>query len=189
MQVVAFTGAGISKESGIDTFQDRPGIRDKLTRTFATNHPEEYRKVMKEFCDTIKGKEPNNAHKELARAGVKIITMNVDGLHEKAGSYDVLAIHGRLPEEHELPYCESLRNAPVLYGDKAPRYQDAFDIVYGLQKGDYFLVIGASTYTGISVNLRWIAEQMGATVIEIQDNASIKVGQTLQQIYGDALNG
>ena len=189
MQVIAFTGAGISKESGIDTFQDRPGIRDKLTRTFAKTHPEEYRKVMREFCDIIKGKEPNDAHKDLARAGVQVITMNVDGLHEKAGSKNVIAVHGRLPEEHELDYCEKLVGAPVLYEDEAPKYQDAFDILYTLSKGDYLLVIGASTYTGVSVTVRQIAELCGATIIEIQEKAATEVGRVLDQIYGDALNG
>ena len=41
--IIAFTGAGVSKESGIDTFQDRPGIRDYLVRSYANQNPEKYR--------------------------------------------------------------------------------------------------------------------------------------------------
>ena len=64
--IIAFTGAGVSKESGIDTFQDRPGIRDYLVRSYAKRNPEKYREVMREFMDTMVGKEPNDAHKALA---------------------------------------------------------------------------------------------------------------------------
>ena len=79
--IIAFTGAGISKESGIDTFQDRPGIREKLYRSYALAHPQEYREVMREFVNGMKDKEPNDAHIALAEYNIPIITMNVDGLH------------------------------------------------------------------------------------------------------------
>ena len=46
-KVLFFTGAGISAESGIPTFSEQVGLRDKLTRSFALNHKEEYRKNYK----------------------------------------------------------------------------------------------------------------------------------------------
>ena len=179
--IIAFTGAGISKESGIDTFQDRPGIREKLYRSYALAHPQEYREVMREFVNGMKDKEPNDAHIALAEYNIPIITMNVDGLHQKAGSRDVITLHGDLPTEEQLEYCDKLYNLPVLYGDPAPNYVKAYNIVDLLREGDIFLVIGASEYTTISTMLRFLARGCGAVVAEIQDNASVKVRKFLEE--------
>ena len=178
--IIAFTGAGVSKESGIDTFQDRPGIRDYLTRDFAQENPEKFREVMREFVETVSGKEPNDAHKALAEYGVPIITMNVDMLHEEAGSEYVLKVHGRLPCEEELVYCDKLRGVPVLYGDAAPNYNKAFNWVDILGPEDVLLVIGASEYTLFSSQIRQAAYFNGVEVYEIQDNAGIKVRKYLE---------
>lgn len=178
--IIAFTGAGVSKESGIDTFQDRPGIRDYLTRDFAQENPEKFREVMREFVETVSGKEPNDAHKALAEYGVPIITMNVDMLHEEAGSEYVLKVHGRLPCEEELGYCDKLRGVPVLYGDAAPNYNKAFNWVDILGPEDVLLVIGASEYTLFSSQIRQAAYFNGVEVYEIQDNAGIKVRKYLE---------
>lgn len=186
--IIAFTGAGISKESGIETFQDRADIRTKLTRSFANTNPEEYRKVMREFVNTMRGKEPNDAHYALAEYEIPVITMNVDELHQLAdyrvngmNKQEILAIHGRLPTEEELEYCDELSEAPILYGDVAPMYPKAFDMVDRLEFGDTFLVIGASEYTNIATILRAEAIAQGANVVEIQDNASTKVRQFLER--------
>ena len=178
--IIAFTGAGVSKESGIDTFQDRPGIRDYLTRDFAQENPEKFREVMREFVETVSGKEPNDAHKALADYGVPIITMNVDMLHEDAGSEYVLKVHGRLPCEEELGYCDKLRGVPVLYGDAAPNYNKAFNWVDILGPEDVLLVIGASEYTLFSSQIRQAAYFNGVEVYEIQDSASVKVRKYLE---------
>lgn len=179
--IIAFTGAGVSKESGIDTFQDRPGIRDYLVRSYANQNPEKYREVMKEFMDTIKGKTPNDAHIALAEYGVPVITMNVDTLHEMAGTKDIVKLHGRLPTEEEWPYCDRLYNTPVLYEDPAPMYQVGYDWIWLMEKGDVFLVIGASTYTIVSSQMRICAMGTGAEVVEIQDNAGTKVRKFLEE--------
>lgn len=179
--IIAFTGAGISKESGIDTFQDRPGIRDKLTRTYAKRHPSEFRKVMEEFVETIEGKLPNDAHYALAEYDIPVITMNVDKLHQQAGTKNIIEVHGRLPSREELPYCDTLYNCPVLYEDPAPMYEKAFDWVWMMNENDILLVIGASTFTRFSQDLRDMATSRGASVVEIQDNASIKVKNFLKE--------
>jgi NAD-dependent deacetylase len=178
--IIAFTGAGVSKESGIDTFQDRPGIREYLTREYAELNPDKFREVMKEFISTVSGKEPNDAHKALADYGIPIITMNVDMLHENAGSEYVLKVHGRLPCEEEIPYCEKLRGVPVLYGDAAPNYSKAFNWVELLGPEDVLLVIGASEYTLFSSQIRQAAYFNGVEVYEIQDNAGTKVRKYLE---------
>lgn len=181
-RVIAFTGAGISKDSGIDTFQDRPGIRDKLTRSYASRHPEKYREVMREFCNSVKGKLPNDAHKALVDYDIPVITMNVDGLHRVAGTKVLIELHGRLPDDSELEYCDTLYNTPVLYGDIAPEYNKAFDMVDTLTVGDIFLVIGASDYTKVSSHLKMMAACLGATVIEIQREAFKNVRECLERI-------
>ena len=161
-KVIFFTGAGISVDSGIPTFQEQPGIRDKLTRDFANEHPEEYR-------DTIR---------QMVNSGFDIITMNVDGLHTKAGSKSVIEVHGVLPtievvEEEQFPITY---NNIVLYGDIAPKYSDAIKLVRNLAyDNSYFIIVGTSFYTGISSQLHAIAKQRKAKIVIINDNASKRV--------------
>lgn len=166
--VLAFTGAGISSASHIPTFQEQPGIRDRLTRRFATQFPEEYQDTIRQMEMLCEAAAPNDAHLALAEYGVPIITMNVDRLHQRAGSAHVTAIHGALPNI-------------VLYGDPAPRYQEAFDLVTQLQPGDTFLIIGTSFYTAVSVQLRVIAMGQGATIHEINEDAEHQVRAYLSQ--------
>lgn len=175
--IIAFTGAGISKSSGIPTFQDQPGIRDKLTREFANEHPEEYREVMRQFVDTVEKAEPSRAHYALAYFHIPIITLNIDGLHQKvqSGNQIIIPVHGRLPTRDELGYCDELTETPVLYGDMAPGYSKAFVLLDKLRLGDTLLVIGASDYTMFATQARLEALAMGASVVEIQDNADEKV--------------
>lgn len=135
---------------------------------------------MREFVDGIKDKKPNDAHIALAEYDIPIITMNVDGLHQKAGSKNVITLHGDLPTEEQLEYCDKLYNLPVLYGDPAPNYEKAYNAVDSLREGDIFLVIGASEYTTISNALRVLAKSCGAIVVEIQDHASVKVREFLE---------
>lgn len=182
MKIIAFTGAGVSKESGIDTFQDRPGIREKLTRTFALDYPEEFRKVMKEFRDCLSGKEPNDAHKALAEYEIPILTMNVDNLHELAGSTDIVKMHGRMPTDEEMPIVHKLRGVPVLYEDSAPEYSTALNKLSKYQKGDVLLVIGASNYTQISFDIKCQAQYQGMHVVEIQRDAASTVRKYLERL-------
>lgn len=84
MKILAFTGAGISKQSNIPTFMERPDVREKLFRTFAEHHHEAYNEVIRELKANMNGAEPNDAHFALAEYKVPVITMNIDGLHKKA---------------------------------------------------------------------------------------------------------
>lgn len=63
-KVIFFTGAGISVDSGIPTFQEQPGIRDKLTRDFANEYPEEYRNTILQMINSCENAEPNAAYKQ-----------------------------------------------------------------------------------------------------------------------------
>lgn len=182
--ILAFTGAGISKASGINTFMEQPEIRDRLHRSFATHHPELYRETIASLFKVIKNAEPNDAHRALAEYDIPVITMNIDGLHEKAGSVPI-ALHGRMPHEDELAYADLLFNKPVLYGDPAPNYQRAYQKVDSLGEGDILLVVGASRFTAVATDLREIAHANGAEIIEIQDNAEKQVRETLESLKED----
>lgn len=182
--IIAFTGAGISKASGIDTFMDRPDIREKLFRDFAISHPAQYRQVIKELKAVVDSAEPNDAHHALYEYGVDVITMNIDGLHEKAGSKP-LCLHGTLPDEDELAICDTLYNKPVLYGDAAPHYEKAFEKALELTHNDIFMIIGASDHTAVSVHLKQIAQSKGAKVIDIHADAERVVRETLESLEID----
>lgn len=179
MKIVAFTGAGISKQSNIPTFMERPDVREKLFRNYANNHHEEYNEVIKQLKANMNGAEPNDAHIALAEYDIPIITMNIDGLHKQAGS-DALELHGGLPEEDELSIAWSLFNKPVLYGDPAPNYQKAYEMVGALKKNDIFVVIGCSYHTAIACDLREVAKSRGAKIIEIQEDAAHNVRKVLK---------
>ena len=107
--VVAFTGAGISAESGIPTFRDPGGLWDRfdpaqfgtwdgITRQ-AMSHPDRLADFLLELRRVFAAARPGPAHSALARmedAGLLdgIVTQNVDGLHQEAGSSSVVEIHG-----------------------------------------------------------------------------------------------
>ncbi len=176
--VIFFTGAGISVESGIPTFQEQPGIRDRLTRDFANEHPEEYRNTIRQMLDSCENAKPNAAHKAIAESGFPVITMNVDRLHTKAGSKDVIEVHGVLPTREELEdeLFPLTYDGIVLYGDLAPKYDTAIKMVRSLEyKKSYFIIVGTSFYTGISEQLYKIARQRHAIIEIINDKASERV--------------
>ena len=104
-RLVAFTGAGISVESGIPPFRGPEGLWSRynpqvLDLTFFQQHPEDSWKVIKEiFYDFFGKARPNPGHlalAELESAGILkgIITQNIDNLHQEAGSRDVVEFHG-----------------------------------------------------------------------------------------------
>lgn len=176
--IIFFTGAGISVDSGIPTFQKQPRIRDKLTRDFANEHPEEYRDTIRQMLNSCERAKPNVAHIAIAEGGFPVITMNVDRLHTKAGSKNVIEVHGVLPTRKELE--EELfpltYDGIVLYGDLAPKYDDAIKMVKQLEyDNSYFIIVGTSFYTGISEQLYRIAKQRRAKIEIINDNASQRV--------------
>lgn len=190
-KVLFFTGAGISAESGIPTFGEQEELRDKLTRSFALNHKEEYRETIKQMCDVVNKAKPNNAHLAIAKYDFPVITMNIDGLHQKAGSENVISIHGRLPEPHEL-YADNfneLTGIPVLYGDNAPEYETAIDKVNELREGDKFIIVGVSFYTMISGQLRYIASCREADVIILNECATVEVPETCKRLHDDGYMG
>jgi NAD-dependent deacetylase len=170
-KLIVLTGAGMSQESGINTFRDANGLW-KNHRIEDVASPVAWRKNPQMVLDFYNMRrkqlfesEPNAAHYCLARMeeefDVRIITQNVDDLHERAGSKHVLHLHGELKKarsaidpkliytlEHwELKLgdkCErggQLRPHIVWFGEEVPEMMRAIPMV---QNADLFLVIGTS---------------------------------------------
>ena len=181
MKILAFTGAGISKQSNIPTFMEKPEVREKLFRRFANTHHEEYNEVIKQLKANMNCAKPNDAHIALTEYNIPVMTMNIDGLHKLSCS-DALELHGGLPDDDEMDIAYSLYNKPVLYGDPAPNYAKAYEMVYDLNPGDVFIVVGCSYHTAIACDLREVAKSRGARIIEIQEDAAHNVRKVLEEL-------
>ncbi len=170
-KIIVFTGAGISAESGISTFRDSGGLWEKYDiRDVAT--PEAWQRnpnLVLEFYNQRRKQvlevQPNAAHKALVKLekkfDVQIITQNVDDLHERAGSKNVVHLHGEIRKSRstrnpELVYeikgwelkagdkCaegSQLRPHIVWFGELVPEMDKAQDIS---AEADIFLIIGTS---------------------------------------------
>lgn len=172
--VVFFGGAGVSTESGVPDFRGEHGIyrtdlgaEQILTEWFMTREPEEYQNFYRKYF-MMKNIEPNACHNALAelerRGKLKaIITQNVDGLHQKAGSERVLELHGsgnrfycrecgklytfdEVDHMPHVPLCDCggmIRSDIVLYGEGLDQ-QVMMDSVYEIERSDLLIVGGTS---------------------------------------------
>jgi len=169
--IVIFTGAGISAESGLKTFRAADGlweehrIEDVATPDAWRRDPELVLRFYNERRRGVIAAQPNKAHRALAEleasAHVRIITQNIDDLHERAGSNHVLHLHGEIMQarssidEHCLydtrgndihigDVCElgsQLRPHVVWFGEAVPMMEPAVELV---EQADIFLVVGTS---------------------------------------------
>lgn len=169
-KLVVLSGAGISAESGIQTFRDADGLWENH-RIEDVASPEGFAKNPKMVFDfynvrrrQLKEVQPNEAHRILAELekdfDVNIITQNVDNLHERAGSTKVVHLHGELnkarpvdsqdeivPWEHDLGLGDlsssgvQLRPHIVWFGEMVPEMNRAMELA---SQADIFLVIGTS---------------------------------------------
>ena len=170
-RIVILTGAGMSAESGISTFRDRNGLW-KNHRIEEVASPEAWARdpeLVLEFYNQRRKQlfevEPNAGHRALVRLeekfDVQIVTQNVDDLHERAGSCNVLHLHGELKKArstvdpnlvYELDHwelkmgdtCEKgsqLRPHIVWFGEAVPMIEKAAKLV---RTADIFMVIGTS---------------------------------------------
>ncbi|MCB2207000.1 MAG: NAD-dependent deacylase [Bacteroidetes bacterium] len=170
-KLVVLTGAGISAESGISTFRDSDGlwenhrIEDVASPVGWERDPETVMKFYNLRRKQLFEVHPNEGHKALAQLedhfDVQIITQNIDDLHERAGSSNVIHLHGELKKVRscvhpELVYtldhwelkmgdvCErghQLRPHIVWFGEAVPMIGIAADIT---EQADIFMVVGTS---------------------------------------------
>lgn len=170
--VVFFGGAGVSTESGIPDFRSDTGIyshtpEEVLSRTYFENHTEEFFDYYRKHL-IFNDAKPNPAHYKLAEGekAVKIkgvVTQNVDGLHQKAGSENVLELHGntnrnfcrfckkeydsdKILTSKNVPYCECggiIKPDVVLYEEPLNEYVLSESIEH-ISKADTLIVGGTS---------------------------------------------
>lgn len=197
-RVATLTGAGISAECGIPTFRGEGGLwknyrpEELATPTAFSQNP----KLVWEWYDWRRGiigsKDPNPGHKVLARwekvfSSFSMITQNIDGLHQKSGSIDVLELHGNIwklrcteegtiTDNHDVPLkeipplCEAcgalLRPHVVWFGESlSPTVlHKAFLISSSCE---VMFVIGTSAVVQPAASLPLQAANAGAKIVEI----------------------
>ncbi|MCP4155217.1 MAG: NAD-dependent deacylase [bacterium] len=199
----AFTGAGISVESGIPSFRGENGIWNKydpakLELGYFRAYPEETWGLIKEIFYDFMGKaDPNAAHTSIAQLEKKgyvkrVITQNIDNLHQEAGSCKVYEFHGttrtlscmicRFPYEAakvsldtlppRCPKCMGiLRPDFVFFGEGIPRGVNV-ESSYEAQIADVFLVIGTTGEVMPACDIPFQAKKRGAKIIEINREPS-----------------
>ncbi len=198
MNIVILTGAGISAESGLATFTGDDGlwdghkIADVCTPDALTRNPDRVCSFYDERKKVARAVEPNPAHYAIAslqrhwleygKGDFLLITQNVDDLHERAGSTELLHMHGELNSAHccecgfqtprhapletdrECPICirDTLRPDIVLFGETPrglPKIEDA------LQRCDIFVAIGTSGIVHPAAGFVEIAKSHGARTV------------------------
>jgi NAD-dependent deacetylase len=197
-EVTVLTGSGISAESGIPTFRDaQTGIwaefrpEDLATPEAFASNP---RRVWDWYAwrrEMVSEAQPNPGHGALARmartlSGFNLVTQNVDGLHQRAGSKDVIEYHGNImrdkcsiedvvvehpaPGDEVPPRCPAcggmLRPDVVWFGEAIPAA--ALESAQrAAERCDVFLSIGTSSLVYPAAGLMEVALRNGATLVEI----------------------
>ncbi len=170
-KLIVLTGAGISAESGLQTFRDSGGlwegysVYDVATPEAWQRNPELVQNFYNERRKAVLAAEPNEAHNALVKLEekfeVSIITQNIDDLHERAGSANIIHLHGLITRSQSnrdpgLTYpvegseirmgelCElgsQLRPHVVWFGEPVPLIERAAELCYN---ADIFIVTGTS---------------------------------------------
>ncbi|NEX60936.1 SIR2 family NAD-dependent protein deacylase [Noviherbaspirillum galbum] len=202
--IAVFTGAGVSAESGVPTFRDaqtglwaRYRAEELATPAAFRRDPQTVWKWYEWRRDLMRNALPNPAHLAIASlektgAEVTVLTQNVDGLHRKAGSTDVVELHGniwddlclecRAPGDGDaprdgagLPRCTHcgglLRPGVVWFGESLPEqaWQRAAELA---GKADVFFCIGTSSLVEPAASLPLQAHDSGKTVIQVNPEAT-----------------
>jgi NAD-dependent deacetylase len=193
--IVALTGAGISVESGIPDFRSPGGLWEIFDPAIYASidtfliDPERSWELFRAVGETVKGKEPNEAHRSLSRLEASghlkaVITQNIDGLHQKAGSKEVIEVHGdhgRLEcircgslypvddahfESEGIPACERcsypLKPNVVLFGEAVRHLDATFDV---LQSCDSLFVVGTSAQVYPVASFPYAVKERGGLVV------------------------
>ena len=202
-RIVVLTGAGVSAESGVRTFRDNDGLWNNY-RIEEVATPEAWLNNMDlvlEFYNQRRKQlyevEPNPAHLALVKLekhfDVQIITQNVDDLHERAGSSNVLHLHGELKKvrstaDPDLVYdldgwelkkgdkCEKgsqLRPHIVWFGESVPQIIPAAELSVS---ADIFLVIGTSLLVYPAAGLiHYVAEVVPKYIVDPGASISMNI--------------
>lgn len=170
-RIIVFSGAGLSAESGLQTFRDTDGLwnNHRVEEVADINTWERNFNLVHNFYNDrrheVNNARPNAAHQQIAewqeQFSVINITQNIDNLLERAGCQNVVHLHGvhdevycmdcgNLDQIDQYDFkpcrCGSKRIKPniVFFGENAPKYNDLFDTVNSLQPDDIIIVVGTS---------------------------------------------
>ena len=177
-RIVFFGGAGVSTESGIKDFRSKDGLyhlqskygapyEEMLSHTYFFRHTETFYTFYRDMMINTEAK-PNDAHKFLAKLETKkhvtIVTQNIDGLHQMAGSKNVLELHGSIHRNSCLHCNEQYSLEDILKMDNVPKcprcgglikpdvtlYEERLDMavvneaIYQISKADLMIIAGTS---------------------------------------------
>lgn len=217
--VGVLTGAGISAESGIPTFRDPGGLWDRFKPEELANvdaflrNPELVQRWYDHRRSVALEKAPNPGHLALAElerfvGDFTLVTQNVDNLHRRAGSVNVVEIHGNVMRSYCIdckreasaadlrplaeggralcPECSGLiRPDVVWFGEMLP--EGAMEAAYAsAERADVFLTIGTSAVVYPAAGVPLHAKSSGAYVAEINIEPSAIAGAIDEVIQGKA---
>lgn len=214
MRIAVLTGAGISAESGLKTFRDSKGLwegHDVMSvaspQGFAAN-PEVVLDFYNQRRKQLLEVNPNAAHNALAaledKNDVTIITQNVDDLHERAGSTQVIHLHGELlkaksanDESYSIyfkddiivgdlcPKGHQMRPDIVWFGEAVPLIEKAAEVV---EKADAIIIIGTSMQVYPAAGLVEFAKPE-APIVYVDPNPAISETKQIHIIAEKASTG
>lgn len=220
--IVFFGGAGVSTESGVPDFRSKDGLYNQhdvkfdmydpeylLSRDCLYNNPKVFYEFYRQKMDT-RNIEPNITHKVLAKLEAigklkAVITQNIDGLHQKAGSKNVYEIHGTTLNNHcscreydenyifdsdetipKCPHCKKLiRPNVVLYGESLPNYA-VDESLNALHKADMLIIGGTSLQVYPAAS--FIYEFSGEHIVVInKEELKIQLNDDTDLVFTDSL--
>jgi NAD-dependent deacetylase len=203
--IVVLTGAGISRSAGLPTYRGPGGLwsdpeLEALSHVDAlTTRRADVCAMFWKFHATIRDVAPTAAHRALASRPLTIITQNVDGLHQKAGSKQVVEYHGSLarwrceqcgvelePPAGDSPrHCDELmRPAAVLFGEMIPAAAE-HAAKRALRECDLFVAIGTSGTVWPAAGFVRSAAYAGARTVLL----NLEIDDDSRDVYGECRAG
>ena len=201
-KIVFFTGAGLSAESGIPTYRGRGGIWEQYNyeeyacqRAFDAN-PEKVWEFHNKRREFVAGCNPNDGHRiiadvEKAKSGTVIVTQNIDGLHQRADSKNIIELHGslwrlrcdnegKIFEDKQVPLksfkcsCGGYLRPDIVWFEDALNQENIRQAMEAISGCDVFVSIGTSGVVYPAAQMPQIAIERQIPSIEINiDNTPL----------------
>ena len=212
--IVFFGGAGVSTESGIKDFRSKDGLyrlqskygrpyEEMLSHTYFMNHTDTFYQFYREFMINTEAK-PNAAHeylkKKKKRKHLTVITQNIDGLHQMAGSKNVLELHGsihrnicmdcgakfsledilKMDNTPRCPHCGGIIKPDVVLYEEGLDQDILYNAVDAISKADLLIVAGTSLSVYPAAGL---VRYFNGRYIVVINKERLHVGNVTLEIY------